>query len=317
MNKDKADHKSTFLKPLLFGLALIIIVLIGGLSFWVYSYYQDSKFKISYVDYEDHSTPAFYSQDSLQDELTAKGLWINLQSLNENTKASVPAIAYSYIPDILGEMEDSNQLKNDFVSLVLPLVLIANEEIREQRKFVASINIKRLANIPISREEKVNLNILTDQYGCEDAAVGCLLDRIQPVPVTLAVAQSAIESGWGTSRFARQGNALFGQWAGEGSTQTIAARESRDGEEIRLRAFDYLLDSVRAYMLNLNTHPAYKDFRYQRFTFFKGELSFEDLLKNLQAYAEKEDYADLLKNIIEKNNLQHLPRVVLKLESLR
>ncbi len=308
-------HKSDFLKPLIFGLAVIAITLIIAVAYWTYSNYQDSKFKISYVNYDEHTTPAFYNQDSLQTELLNKNLWINLEELNENTKISVPAIAYTYIPDILGEMEDSTQLKNDFVSLILPLVLIANEEIREQRKFVASLNIKRIADIKITKEEIQHLKFLTEQYRCGDAKVGCLLDRIQPVPVTLTVAQAAIESGWGRSRFARQANALFGQWAGESNHQTIVARESRDGTIIRLRAFNSLLESVRAYMLNLNTHNAYKEFRYQRITFFKGEISFQDLLKNLQAYAEKKDYAELLESIIIDNNLQHLPRVRLKLES--
>ena len=89
-----------------------------------------------------------------------------------------------------------------------------------------------------------------------------LLQRADMVPVSLALAQAAIESGWGTSRFARQGNALFGQWAWQADAGLKPAEASNSRAVVR--SFPNLFGSVRAYMHNLNTHSSYATFRERR-----------------------------------------------------
>ena len=90
-----------------------------------------------------------------------------------------------------------------------------------------------------------------------------LLHRVDTIPVALALAQAAVESGWGTSRFAQQGNALFGQWAWTDSAGMRPLEASN--KRAVVRSFGSLLESVRAYMHNLNTHQNYKRFRDARY----------------------------------------------------
>jgi Bax protein len=128
---------------------------------------------------------------------------------------------------------------------------------------------------------------------------------VDVVPVSLALAQAAIESGWGTSRFARQGNAIFGQWTSQDGKGLVPSARP-EGKTHKVRSFDRLSESVEAYLLNLNTHRAYRDFRTLRQQSRnsgerpKGEV----LATGLEAYSEKgEEYVDLLRDMIRVNRL--------------
>jgi Bax protein len=131
-----------------------------------------------------------------------------------------------------------------------------------------------------------------------------LLLRADFVPVSLALAQAAIESGWGTSRFALQGNALFGQWAWQKDAGLKPARASNS--EAVVRSFPNLFGSVRAYMHNLNTHPRYAAFRARRHLLrgrTQSDLGYQ-LSNFLDGYAEiGEVYVAKLKTLIRSNDL--------------
>ena len=151
------------------------------------------------------------------------------------------------------------QQKESFVAMVLPLILAANEEIAQRRSAVRRA-AKTKDRAGIERWAKL-YRVNTDGKSLDEIEAAILL-RADYVPVSLALAQAAIESGWGTSRFARQGNALFGQWAWQASAGIKPAEASNSRAVVR--SFPNLFGSVRAYMHNLNTHPSYATFRERR-----------------------------------------------------
>ena len=138
------------------------------------------------------------------------------------------------------------------------------------------------------------------------------------IPVSLAIAQAAKESGWGTSRFAIEGNALFGQWtwSGEGIKPAAADIESTH----KVMKFKVLKASIRAYQRNLNTHPSYKEFRGMRSKLRDNKKDLDSLIlaDYLDQYAETgKQYVVILKKIIEQNNLIEFDNVKLMPSSIK
>ena len=132
------------------------------------------------------------------------------------------------------------------------------------------------------------------------------------VPVSVALGQAALESGWGTSRFAQQGNALFGQIGVSGAPETVMLKSEADGT--LFRSFDSLTGAVRAYVQNLNTHNAYREFRAARASLRKkaGEghpLEGLLLVGALTRYSERgADYLGDLRGLIRINKLQQFDK---------
>ena len=93
----------------------------------------------------------------------------------------------------------------------------------------------------------------------KDQDLAKLKMRMDIIPVSIALAQAANESGWGTSRFALEGNALFGQWTW--SKKGISPKNKDPDQSHKILQFQILKASVRAYKNNLNTHNAYQEFR--------------------------------------------------------
>lgn len=175
-----------------------------------------------------------------------------------------PAVPRVYLktlpPDWPGDLA-VKQRKRLFIAGVLPLILAENEKIRETRATMLS-----LLNRPEGQwteEERAWLGQLAEAYRLATIDADALRARVDVIPADLALAQAAIESGWGTSRFAREGNALFGQWVwGEG--QGIVPKQRKAGMTHSVRKFATLRDSVAGYMRNLNTHAAYRALRQVR-----------------------------------------------------
>ena len=125
------------------------------------------------------------------------------------------------------------------------------------------------------------------------------------VPVSLAIAQAAKETGWGTSRFAQEGNALFGQWTWSG--EGLKPKEADKNEGHKVMKFNVLQASVRAYQRNLNTHSSYVEFRKARAKLRDQKKPLDSIVlsKYLNEYAETgEQYVDVLQKIIKQNNLK-------------
>ena len=208
-----------------------------------------------------------------------------------------------HLPDL--RMMEVKARKGLFIASVLPLILRANEELLMRRDMIkrdyAQGNDARL-------RRWAELYLIDDVAETDDLdnLYAALMMRVDTVPVSLALSQAIVESGWGTSRFARQGNALFGQWAWS-EHKGIKPYEPSDDRAV-VRSFPTLFDSVRAYMHNLNTHFAYEDWRNIRAQHRNIDQSALALLliPELDRYAENgETYILKLSNIIRTNNLQY------------
>lgn len=189
--------------------------------------------------------------------------------------------------------------KESFIAITLPLILAANEEISQRRSAIIRA-ASRGDQATMERWARL-YRIETEGKPLADIQKQLLL-RADFVPVSLALAQAAIESGWGTSRFARQGNALFGQWAWQKDAGLKPTRASNSNAVVR--SFPNLFGSVRAYMHNLNTHPRYAAFRARRHLLRgrkQADLGYQ-LSNFLDGYAEiGEVYVSKLKSLIRSN----------------
>ena len=216
-------------------------------------------------------------------------------------KKLVKPVALTLLPNEIKMIESTKKRKEFFIQIVLPLILKENNNIRIDRKRLFSI-INKSNNSDL---EKKWLAKKYKQYGIPSKDLSTLKIRMDEIPVSLALAQAAKETGWGTSRFALEGNALFGQWTWSG--EGLRPKESDKNEGHKVMKFNVLQASVRAYQRNLNTHSSYKDFRKARAELRdKGKpLDSFILAEYLDKYAETGDkYVEVLKKIIAQNSLK-------------
>ncbi len=216
-------------------------------------------------------------------------------------KKLVKPVALTLLPNEIKKIENTKKRKEFFIQIVLPLVLQENNNIRLDRKRLFSI-INKSNNTKI---EKKWLDKKYKQYGVVSKDLSILKIRMDEIPVSLAIAQAAKETGWGTSRFALEGNALFGQWTWSG--EGLKPKDSDKNTGHKVMRFNVLQASVRAYQRNLNTHSSYKGFRQARAQLRDAGKSLDSLVlsKFLDTYAETgEKYVEVLQQIIKQNNLK-------------
>jgi len=216
-------------------------------------------------------------------------------------KKLVKPVALTLLPNEIKMIENTKKRKEFFIQIVLPLILKENNNIRLDRKRLFSI-INKSNNTKL---EKQWLNKKYKQYGVLSKDLSILKIRMDEVPVSLALAQAAKETGWGTSRFAQEGNALFGQWTWSG--EGLKPKDSDKDQGHKVMKFNVLQASVRAYQRNLNTHSTYKEFREERAKLREDGKPLDSLVlsKHLDKYAETgEKYVDVLQQIINQNNLK-------------
>ena len=204
------------------------------------------------------------------------------------------------LPYELKEIQNVKKRKELFIQIVLPLILEENNKILLDRKKLFAILNKNNH----SQSDNEWLNKKFKQYGVIKKDIPTLKRRMDIIPASMAIAQAAKETGWGTSRFALEGNALFGQWTYTDKGIKPAAAEA--GTTHKVMMFNVLKSSVRAYARNLNTHKSYREMRYvraiQRDNF--GKLNSLELVDYLNKYAETgKEYTIVLKKIIEQNSL--------------
>ena len=216
-------------------------------------------------------------------------------------KKLVKPVALTLLPQEIKMIENTKKRKNFFIQIVLPLIIKENNNIRLDRKTLFNIINKNNNTIT----EKQWLEKKYKQYGVKSKDLSTLKIRMDEIPVSLAIAQAAKETGWGTSRFAQEGNALFGQWTWSG--EGLKPKELAEGEGHTVMKFNVLQASVRAYQRNLNTHSSYKNFRKARAEFrdLNKPLDSIELSKYLNKYAETgNQYVEVLQKIIEQNKLK-------------
>ena len=204
------------------------------------------------------------------------------------------------LPYELKEIQSVKKRKEFFIQIVLPLILEENNKILLDRKKLFAI-LKKNNN---SKSDNDWLNKKFKQYGVSNKDITTLKRRMDIIPPSMAIAQAAKETGWGTSRFALEGNALFGQWTYTDKGIKPAAADA--GSTHKVMMFNVLKSSVRAYTRNLNTHKSYREMRYiraiQRDN--SNKLNSLELVDYLNRYAETgKEYTVTLKKIIEQNKL--------------
>ena len=220
----------------------------------------------------------------------------------------VKPIRLSLLPNEMKSIENSGKRKSLFIKIILPLVLEENNRIIIDRKKLFSI-LNKNKN---SKDEIKWLNQKFKQYGVLNKDLATLKVRMDIIPVSLAIAQAAKETGWGTSRFAIEGNALFGQWtwSGEGIKPAGADTDAT----YKVMKFNVLKASVRAYQRNLNTHSSYKKFRFVRAQLRDDNKKLDSLklAEYLDNYAQTgTEYTKVLKQIIQQNQLKDFDEVKL------
>ena len=221
----------------------------------------------------------------------------------------IPRMYFPYIPKNISQYE-TNKKKSVFTAILLPIALRGNElvlEERKQMKIAFSTNniyqIERFSKkYKIKNFKKINFSTINRS---ELRRIKLeLLNKINTIPISLILAQSIIESGWGASRFAQEGNALFGQWTWK-NDDGIKPKGNLDAN-FSVKSFDSLLDSVNSYILNLNTHPAYKELRNFRISQNNNgkNITGNDMANFLHKYAEIGfEYVTKVKKMIKKNQL--------------
>ena len=230
----------------------------------------------------------------------------NLKDVRKNKL--VKPINLDLLPHEMKMIENTSQRKNLFIQIVLPLILDENNQIKLDRKKLFVVLNK---NNNSDAEQKW-LNMKFKQYGVKNKDLSTLKIRMDEIPVSLAIAQAAKETGWGTSRFALEGNALFGQWTFSGDG--IKPKFSDNDKNHKVMKFQILKASVRAYQRNLNTHSSYKKFRKLRAQSRDNDEKLDSLILAdcLDQYAATGDeYTKTLKKIILQNSLKDFDEVKL------
>ena len=205
-----------------------------------------------------------------------------------------------HLPKEIKNIENVQKRKKLFIQIVLPLIIEENTKIALDRKKLFEL-LNKSSN---SGRDKKWLNKKFKQYGVKNKDFSLLKIRMDIIPVSLAIAQAAKETGWGTSRFAQEGNALFGQWTWNG--EGIKPAEVSGDAKHKVAKFKILRASVRAYQRNLNTHSSYIKFRNERAIQRDNneKLNSLTLLKHLDNYAETGiEYTKVLEKIILQNSL--------------
>ena len=223
----------------------------------------------------------------------------NLKDVRKNKL--VKPVNLELLPNEMKMIENTKEKKNLFIQIVLPLILEENNQIKLDRKKLFAI-LNRSNN---SDSEKKWLKMKFKQYGVNNKDLLSLKIRMDEIPASLAIAQAAKETGWGTSRFALEGNALFGQWTFSNDGIKPLAQDSDKTHKIM--KFQILQASVRAYFRNLNTHRSYREFRKFRAAARDNDEKLDSLFLAdfLDKYAATGiEYTKVLKKIIQQNSLK-------------
>ena len=207
---------------------------------------------------------------------------------------SVPRVLLAALPPDLERLDSAEARKDLFLRTLLPVVLYVNDRIGEDRAALLALDAKVKTGQALTEEDLGLALRLGDKYDQPDVDLDALLRKVDVIPPSLTLAQAIEESGWGTSRIAREQNALFGQFAADS-----------DGAW-DYRNFASLTEAVEAYARNLNTHKAYREFRQVRAQMRnrEGGLDAVGLAATMHRYSERgDDYVHALRGLIRSNGL--------------
>lgn len=210
-------------------------------------------------------------------------------------------------PEYYYNIKDVEKQKKEFIKILLPLIEKGNQLVMNERKFTKRFFEKAIHQDfrDLDARSLTKLIYLSEKYKVKDFFdEDTYLRRIDKIPVSLALSQAALESGWGKSRFIKEANNIFGHWTYDGTG--LIPNDREDGKTHRIRIFETLQNSVNAYMLNLNRNAAYQAFRDKRARFRQKHQIFNgiDASKTMKNYSQlKEKYVEMLDNLINAINL--------------
>ena len=297
------DENIKFLYKIYYLIFLLIVLSVLTSLIYTNTFYQKSYTKkdIS-LNHVEKDMPVSYIVDldtvkSLQQNKLIYD--IRIDQIRE-TK-TIPNIKVAQLPKDLKSIKSIKNRKELFIKITLPLIVQENNKLSSLNK-----NIKLLKGSfdQISRKEAVWVQNLMEEYKAD--TLDSLIIKVDEIPVSLALAQAAIESGWGTSRFAYEGNALFGQYIWGKANNGIIPNERETDAKYKIKSFNSLTESVASYMKNLNSNFHYNEFRINRFVLRSNKLPLRGayLAEYLSSYSIEDDYIDKIKNIIEINDFQ-------------
>ncbi len=219
-------------------------------------------------------------------------------------------------PNVLSNLSDTDYAylkpsKRKFVKTVLPIIINENQNILITRSFISDIKIKLETFKTLNNKEIRKLNSIAEKYNIAYSnkhkldTVEEILTKVDVIPNSIVLAQAAIESGWGSSRFAREHNALFGEYTYDNNKGVIPLNRE-NGDKHLIKSFNSFNSSVESYFKNINTHLAYEDFREIR-KVMRERKNFSNvniLVEQLNTYAEDENYISTIKAVIKKNKFK-------------
>lgn len=235
----------------------------------------------------------------------------NLEDIRKEN-AGVPRAFVVKFPEDISATPEAVARKKLFIQTMLPLIVKSNDAIMADRLKLIRIADTARAGKHVTSADRKWLRKLADKYDIGVIGLDEMIKRVDIVPVPVALAQAAVESGWGTSRFAQEGNALFGQWTWDHQDDGIFPLNPIKGHH-RVKKFPTLLASVEDYMLNLNTHNAYREFRDARGIMREARQPLQSvaLTETLLRYSELgPDYITKLKTVMTENNLNDFQKTV-------
>ena len=295
---------------------LVFVISLIGIRPYIKTVTNEMKFTYVATEYKSNSKSNKFPKDlntqdnneksenyvvSLDTQITLN-LFENLKYDLEKIRQGQPVkpIYLSQLPKDLDRLKNTKTKKDTFIKIVMPLILDENNKILENRKKLFKI----LGKSTNSMGEKRWLKRRFKEYEIKKGDITELKVRMDIIPASIAIAQAAKESGWGTSRFALEGNAMFGQWTW--SKNGIEPTEKSKNQDHKILKFSMLRSSVKAYKNNLNTHRGYREFREKRAELRKNnkKISGLKLVNYLHNYAATgKNYTKILKKIIEQNRL--------------
>ena len=266
---------------------------------------QDSKKVVKKP--EETKKPYDPENDYNLNTLTVLNLFEDLEYDLDSVRDSklVKPIYFTRLPKDLNSIRSTKKKKETFLKILLPLIVAENEKIEKDRKYL--LKILKENNKP---ENQKWINKKYRDYRVSKKDINELIEKMDIIPISIGLAQAAKESGWGTSRFALEGNAIFGQWTWKGDG--IVPLEKSGDQDHKILKFPLLRASVKAYISNLNTHNGYKDFRKKRSKLREQNkpLIGKELIDELENYAQTgKEYTKVLRQIIEQNDLDEFETV--------
>lgn len=225
---------------------------------------------------------------------------------NANGQVEVPRIFLASLPVDIADVNLTEKRKRAFLKVMLPHILRENERITADRHRLEQLHQRIQFGTALSVRDQQWLEQMAELYGVDDVDTAELLNRVDAIPPALALAQAVEESGWGTSRFALMGNAVFGMWTWTPGSGLVPENRP-DGETYEVQRFKSLEHSVAAYMRNLNTKASYREFRDKRSAMRDRNQAADgyQLAGTLHRYSVRgPDYIRTIRSIMKSNSLE-------------